>query len=1024
MDDALEEAVEDVERHRALARGNPDAEGLRRLATSLANLGRRLYGLDRREEALPVFQEAVDVLRSLVPLNPTGLHPGSVWLTFSPLADALLARGQHEEALKLAAGAVELWWAMAQSLRHGRVDDDMTMDLFVNLARLSIQLPHTVLEHLGGHAGPLAGRDSAALLLDLAGQLNQLASWSTLGGELEVAPAAWKGMSLFWYGESAVSNEEGSAAWFAILLFLAALQPGPAEPLGQLGSLWNTVGARYLVEPLAGEAVELWRALARRNPEAFHPGLADSFTHLSRVLDHLERHEEALASAQGAVELRRELVRRDPEAFLPGLASSLATLGHRLHGTQRHEEALTAAREAVDLYRALAQRDPDTFQPGVALSLRGLGDRWEDSKHPESREEALTATREAVDLYRALARRDPDAFVHHLADSLLVLGHRAYETERYEEALQATGEAVELRRVFRAHRDPNVFLSDLASSLRVLGDRASRQGRHEAALKATQEAVDLCRARTQLHPYGPGPGLALASSLNDLVHRLRVLGRHEEALKTAAETIERCRALTPPIEPNNSVHDEDIKASLPVVGRSLETLESLVMDLGGRAEALTAAPQAVELPWALAPHGSAGLLSTLAGQLNDLADGLYKAAALPRLAKALNTASVVDSVASAAWMAVRLFLAALPPGPAGGLGRLGSLSNTLGRHPEGPAVREAVEHWRALTQRHPEAFNPGLADSFGFLNASLFARGQREESLTLARAAVELLRELARRDPEAVLPGLASSLDVLGHRLHGTRRHEEALMATSEAVELYRALAGREPDAFRPSLASILQRQGDTLKALERHEEARPILEEAVNLYLQLVAHVPGAYQPDLAASLHSLGATLRGLERHEEALAAAQEAVHLRRELARYDPGQYWPLLADSLELQWNTLLGQMRCEEALPAAVEAVALHRALARQNPERIPSDLAVSLGSLSLTLEGMERREEALAPAHEAIDILWPHLEHHPESAAVMAPLLSALRNLYSALERPLPAELQERGATLERLQKQARALAS
>ncbi|WP_434382228.1 tetratricopeptide repeat protein [Melittangium boletus] len=1015
MDDTLTEAAEDVERHRALVRGNPDADGLRRLATSLANLGRTLYALDRREEALPVFQDAVDVLRSLVPLNPTGLQSGIVWLTFSHLVDALLARGQYEDALKWAAGAVELWWAMAQSLRHGRVDDDMTMDLFVNLARLGIQLPHTVLKHLGGHAGPLAGRDSAALLLGLAGQLNQLASWSTLGGELEVAPAAWKEMHLFWYSESAVSNEEGSAAWFAILLFLAALQPGPAEPLGQLGSLWNTFGARYL-EPLAGEAVELWRALARRNPEAFHPGLADSFTHLSRVLDHLGRHEEALASAQGAVELRRELARRDPEAFLPGLASSLATLGHRLHGTRRHDDALTAAREAVDLYRALAQRDPDTFQPGLALSLRGLGDRWEDSKHPESREQALTATREAVDLYRALVRRDPDAFVHHLADSLLVLGHRSYETARYEEALQATGEAVELRRVFRAHRDPNVFLSDLASSLRVLGDRASRQGRHEAALKATQEAVDLCRTRTQLHPHGHGPGLALASSLNDLVHRLRVLGRHAEALKTAAEAIARCRALTPPIEPNNSAHDHDIKASLPVVGRSLETLEALLMDL--------ATPQAVELPWALAPHGSAELLSTLAGQLNDLAEGLYKAAALPRLAKDLNTASVVDSVASAAWMAVRLFLAALPLGPAGGLGRLGSLSNALGRHPEGPAVRGAVEHWRALTQRHPEAFNHGLADSFGVLNASLFARGQREESLPLARAAVELLRELARRDPEAVLPGLASSLDVLGHRLHGTRRHEEALTATSEAVALYRALAGSAPDAFRPSLASILQRQGDTLKGLERHEEARPVLEEAVNLYQQLVAHVPGEYQPDLAASLHSLGVTLRGLERHEEALAAAQEAVNLRRELARYDPGQYMPLLADSLELQWNTLLEQKRCEEALPAAVEAVALHRALARQNPERIPSDLAVSLSSLSSTLGGMERLEEALAPAHEAIDILWPHLEHHPEYAAVMALLLSAPRILYSALERPLPAELQERGATLERLQKQARALAS
>ncbi|WP_309890167.1 tetratricopeptide repeat protein [Archangium sp.] len=979
-EEELKALAEAVERHRALARGNPDVGDLRGLASSLTNLGRTLYALDRHEEALPVLQEAVDVVRSLVPLNPTGLRLEVVWDNFMHLLETLLALGRREEALKLAAEAVELWWTMAQSLRHGPVDDFVVMDLFVNLARLSIQLLDRVLKDLGGRAEPLtaapeamelpralARRDSVALLLDLAGHLNQLASWSTLGGELEVSPAAWKAMYDFWYGESAVVNEEQSAAWLAVHVFLAALQPVPADPLGHLGSLWNELGVKgmYVAGPVVREAVERWRDLARSNPEAFHPGLADSFTHLSRVLDHLERREDALALAQGAVELRRVLARRDPEAFLPGLASSLDTLGHRLHGTQRHEEALTASREAVDLYRALAQRDPDTFQPGLALSLRGLGDRLEASRHLEPREEALTATREAVDLYRALARRDPDAFLHHLADNLLVLGHRSHETARYEEALKATGEAVELRRILRDHRDPDAFLADLASSLRVLGDRLSRQGRHEAALKATQEAVELCRTRMRLPPYEPQPQRAFASNLNDLVHRLRGLGRHGEALKTAAEAVERCAALAQPLDHGNSCYDKDVKASIPVVGMSLETLEALLTDLGGRAEALTAAPEAVELPWTLAPRGSAALLSDLAGHLT-------------RLAEWLNKAPVLDMAASAAWKAVLLVLAAFQPGPAGRLGHLGSLSNTLGMRPEGPAVREAVEHWRALARSNPEAFHPELSDSFSFLSDTLYVRGQREESLTLARGAVELRRVLAQRDPNRLLPCLASSLEVLGHRLHGT----------------------------------------------QRHEEARTVFEEAVSLYQPLTAQEPGAFKSGLASSLHALGVTLSKLGRHEEALSAAQEAVNLHRDLARYGSEEDQSRLAESLELRGETLRELMWFEEALSAAMETVELRRALARLHPERHQFSLVMSLSTLSETLLRLERPEEALAPTHEALDSVWPYLEHHPVYSKLAASLLSSLQELYCGLERPLPADLPERRAALERLQKQGRVLLS
>lgn len=530
----------------------------------------------------------------------------------------------------------------------------------------------------------------------------------------------------------------------------------------------------------------------------------------------------------------------------------------------------------------------------------------------------------------------------------------------------------------------------------------------EEELKAAAEVVEHHRALARANPDALPD---LASSLDSLCYRLSSLGRYEEALTAAAEAVELRWAHVQSFPPDSDLISRHMDECMYLTRWSVSTLEALLDHLGRLDAAPPAAAEPVERPHAPARHDSQASLLRVAGNLQHLA-------------RWISDAQIPDVAVTTAWRAVLFFLAAFQPGSAGRLGNLGALWNELGRNKEPQlAIPEAVELWRTLARHNPDVFHPGLADSFTLLVEWLYS-----DLLPLVEVVAELKRVLARRDPEAFLPGFASSLDSLSSALHWRGRPEEALTAAVERVEVRRALAQRDPEAFLPGLASSLHDLGNTLNGQERYEEALTAIAEAVSLYQPLAERDP-KLQPDFAASLHSLGVALGERGRHEEAVAATHEAVNLYRQLVRFDPQwsdptRFEPLLADSLELQWETLLELEWCEEALPAVMEAVELRRALARQNPERIPSHLAWSIGNLSVTLWRMERFEEALAYAHEAIDVLWPHLEHHPEYVEVMASLLSVPRQFYSALERPLPAELQERRAALERLQKQARVLVS
>jgi tetratricopeptide (TPR) repeat protein len=215
--------------------------------------------------------------------------------------------------------------------------------------------------------------------------------------------------------------------------------------LNNLGNRHADLGNREDAMLATQEAVELYRSLALKNPDAFNPDLAMSLNNLGIRHAALGNREDAMKATQEAVELYRSLAQKNPDAFNPDLAMSLNNLGNRHANLGNREDAMLATQAAVDIRRELARKNPDAFNPDLAMSLNNLG-----VHHAAigNREDAMKATQAAVDIRRELARKNPDAFNPDLAMSLSSLGDCYFALQDWQSAKDAYLEAAKILRPY------------------------------------------------------------------------------------------------------------------------------------------------------------------------------------------------------------------------------------------------------------------------------------------------------------------------------------------------------------------------------------------------------------------------------------------------------------------------------------------------------------------------------------------------------------------------------------------------
>ena len=220
--------------------------------------------LGRREEALAVTEEAVEILRDLRAGGQDAVLPNLV-RGLNNLGGLLSDLGHRERALEAKKEAVDACRALLSA------DRDTYLPLL---------------------AGSLTNLGVGLRALKLRGAARAAA---------EEAVAVYRGL--------AVSEPD-------------TYLPYLARALANLGTTLSSLDLHDEALKATTEAVERFQHLAQARPDAFLPLLATSLNNLGGDLVDLGRHEEALEAWRGAIRILRSLAELRPHIFLPELTMS------------------------------------------------------------------------------------------------------------------------------------------------------------------------------------------------------------------------------------------------------------------------------------------------------------------------------------------------------------------------------------------------------------------------------------------------------------------------------------------------------------------------------------------------------------------------------------------------------------------------------------------------------------------------------------------------------------------------------
>ena len=233
------------------------------------------------------------------------------------------------------------------------------------------------------------------------------------------------------------------------------------------------------------EAVEIFRQLALRSPEAHELDLARALSGLAGRLSRKDRIVEALEADRESVEILRRLVITLPGPHELDLARALCGQARRSRRLNDLDGALATATEAVNVLRRLAGAIADAHGPSLALALSILGRVYADTR---ATDEAIACNREALSIYRRFAILRPDSYGVHIVsvlDSLSMLTAASGDVAR---AVEFSDEALRMVRDFAR---PQLHRRRLAGLLERHGDLLFRSKLEGDGTTVLIEAIEL-----------------------------------------------------------------------------------------------------------------------------------------------------------------------------------------------------------------------------------------------------------------------------------------------------------------------------------------------------------------------------------------------------------------------------------------------------------------------------------------------------------------------------------------------------
>ncbi|MEW6433253.1 MAG: protein kinase [Myxococcota bacterium] len=320
---------------------------------------------------------------------------------------------------------------------------------------------------------------------------------------------------------------------------LAEEAPDDAEQRFELSRAELALGQVYLQQnrlDAAAEAIDASlttrRAVVALAADArFLRGLAVSLNSLADLHLQLGRRDDALREREEAVQVLDEAVRQQPNSASARRARAIVigTLGEAHLFAQEYARALPFTTRALDLARAEVKADP-----GNAVALRDLG----VALAPQCRalaglgryDEALAAIGEAVEVLERLEQAEPTAVARRdLLATFTRQGYTALEAGRYELAAKAFATVRDRAKAELAGDPTNAAVREwLGDGQHGLGEVLLRQRRHAAAAEALGASVETFTALAEAEPANARLRGRLAMALTQRSRALLAVARREE----------------------------------------------------------------------------------------------------------------------------------------------------------------------------------------------------------------------------------------------------------------------------------------------------------------------------------------------------------------------------------------------------------------------------------------------------------------------------------------------------------------
>ncbi|KGN68803.1 hypothetical protein HR09_07450 [Porphyromonas gulae] len=217
---------------------------------------------------------------------------------------------------------------------------------------------------------------------------------------------------------------------------LIAIERSPENLFGYAGLLYSlndfTKAKQYYEEVL-----DIYKELAKKNPEAYNLDLAMTLNNLGLLLSNNNETKQAQVCYQEALKIRRALATKNPQAYNPYLASTLNNLGLLLSNNNEIERAKDCYQKALEIRRDLATKNPQAYNPDLAGTLNNLAVLYYQINN---RKEAEQAYKEALAIRKILAENNPSAYEIDYLQTLIFgidcLGKELKEIEQIKATLQ------------------------------------------------------------------------------------------------------------------------------------------------------------------------------------------------------------------------------------------------------------------------------------------------------------------------------------------------------------------------------------------------------------------------------------------------------------------------------------------------------------------------------------------------------------------------------------------------------------